>query len=106
MPRSLDGGVSLRCSRAEQDSRLEDICATVGALKRTSLAINEELSMQTGMMDSFGRDVERTHAQLRKVEQKSAHLAGTRSQTLQSDTGAPPEKPTWAEATSDNCCVQ
>ncbi len=92
--------------RAEQDARLNDVCATVSALKRTSLAISEELTLQEGLFDSFGRDVDRTHAQLRKVEQKSASLAGTRSLTAQHDSSVPPEKATWAEETAANCCMQ
>ena len=44
----------------EQDDALLQISKTVGALKRTSYAISDELTLQNGMLDSLGTDVDRT----------------------------------------------
>ena len=89
----------------EQDAALLQICATVGALKRTSYAISDELTLQNGMLDGLGADVDRTQGQLHRVEQKSAQLAGTRSLTARGDDGAPPAPPTWQEDAQAACVI-
>ena len=89
----------------EQDAALMQICATVGALKRTSYAISDELTLQNGMLDGLGADVDRTQGQLHRVEQKSAQLAGTRSLTARGDDGAPPAPPTWQEDAQAACVI-
>ena len=90
---------------AEQDAALSSICATVGALKRTSYAIGEELTLQAGLLDSFGADVDRTQGQMQRVEQRSAALAGTRSLTARGEDGEKPAPPTWAEDAQAACSV-
>ena len=90
---------------AEQDQTLSNICATVGALKRTSYAIGEELTLQEGLLDSFGQDVDRTQGHMQRVEQKSAQLAGTRSLTARGDDGAPPAPATWSEDAQAACVI-
>jgi hypothetical protein len=90
---------------AEQDAALSQICATVGALKRTSYAIGDELALQNGMLDGLGADVDRTQGQLHRVEQKSAKLAGARSLTARGDDGAPPAPATWSEDAQASCVI-
>jgi hypothetical protein len=88
---------------AAQDSRLVDICATVSQLKLTSLAINEELKEQAGMVDSLADDVDKTHGRLRRAEQKSAALAGTKSETALVDSSVTGGgETTWTE---ENCVL-
>jgi hypothetical protein len=91
---------------AEQDAALSSICATVGALKRTSYAIGEELTLQTGLLESFEADVDKTSGTMRRVEQRAAQLAGARSLTARGEDGAAPAPPTWAEEAQASCCVQ
>ena len=91
---------------AEQDAQLSSIVATVGALKRTSYAIGEELTLQSGLLDSFGNDVDRTQGQMQRVEQRAAQLAGARSLTARGPDGAPPAPSTWGEAAQAACAVQ
>jgi len=69
-------------ARAEQDAKIQDICSTVSSLRRTSAAIHEELKLQASLVESIERDVDRTGARVRKAEQKSAAIAGVRSETL------------------------
>jgi len=68
-------------SATGQDARIDNICATVSNLRRTTAAINEELQLQAGMVESLADDVDRTGGRMRKAEQKSAALAGVRSET-------------------------
>ncbi len=77
----------------------------MGALKRTSYAIGEELTLQAGLLDSFGDDVDKTQGHMQRVEQKSAQLAGTRSLTARGDDGAPPAPQTWAEEAREQCVL-
>jgi hypothetical protein len=90
---------------AEQDAALSSICATVGALKRTSYAIGEELTLQEGLLESFEADVDKTSGTMRRVEQRAAQLAGARSLTARGEDGAPPAPPTWAEEAQASCSV-
>ena len=57
------------------------------------------------MLDGLGRDVDRTHGQLQRVEQKSAQLAGTRSLTARGDDGAAPAPATWSEDAQAACAL-
>lgn len=86
----------------EQDARLADICATVGNLKRTSLAINEELREQASMVDSLASDVDRTHARVRRAEQRSAAMVGAKSETAAVDSSVDAPEKTWTE---ENCSI-
>lgn len=92
----------LHVCNAEQDSRLVDICATVSNLKRTSLAINEELREQASMVDSLATDVDKTHSRLRRAEQRSAAMVGAKSETTPVDSSQLGETTTW---TQDNCSL-
>lgn len=86
----------------EQDARLADICATVSNLKRTSLAINEELREQASMVDALASDVDRTHARVRRAEQRSAAMAGAKSETAAVDSSVDAPEKTWTE---ENCSI-
>ena len=77
----------------------------MGALKRTSYAIGEELTLQAGLLDSFGADVDRTQGQMQRVEQRSAALAGARSLTARGEDGEKPAPPTWAEDAQAACSL-
>ena len=86
---SLDNGGLVSAQRsvmAVQDSKIQDICSTVSNLKRTSIAIHEELQLQRGLVDGLEREIDSTGARVRKAEQKSAALAGTRSETKERDS--------------------
>jgi len=66
------------------------------------LAINEELREQASMVDSLASDVDRTHARVRRAEQRSAAMVGAKSETAAADSSVDAPEKTWTE---ENCSI-
>lgn len=69
----------------DQDRLIGSLSQGVANLKRTSLAISEELDSQKAIVDRLDYSVDKTRAQLKQCEKKATDIVG-----------APPPESSWA----------
>lgn len=74
---------------ADQDRLLNGLSAGVANLKRTSLAISEELDSQKAIVERLDEQVDRTHSQLKKCETKATAIVGAPSESWAASIGVP-----------------
>ena len=55
---------------AEQDAQLEELERSVASTKHIALTVNEELGLQTRLLDELDEDVEGTHSRMRAAQKR------------------------------------
>uniref|UniRef100_A0A7S3BK98 t-SNARE coiled-coil homology domain-containing protein n=1 Tax=Prasinoderma singulare TaxID=676789 RepID=A0A7S3BK98_9VIRI len=72
-------GGGYEAEKARQDEDLDELGGMVKNLKSLSVALGTELEAQSGQIEDFGDDVERTGDRIKRAAKQAGKLAGNRS---------------------------